>query len=109
PGLSFMNEIGLNYGNYTLFNRFKDNDYMLHIYSYGKYDLTPDNILRFGIRMVNSTGGNYINPGISFTTQLAPSISMKFDISQTSIAPSIMQRTLFILGTLEQHQLMFAS
>jgi hypothetical protein len=109
PGLSFMNEIGLNYGNHTLFNRFKDNDYMLHAYSYGKYDLTPENILRFGIRIVNSTGGNYINPGISFTTQLAQSVSMKFDISQTSIAPSIMQRSLFMLGTLEQHQLMFAS
>lgn len=109
PGLSFMNEIGFNYGNYTLFNRFKDSDYMLHAYSYAKYDLTPENILRFGIRMVHSTGGNYINPGISFTTQLAPSVSMKFDISQTSIAPSIMQRSLFMLGTLEQHQLMFAS
>ena len=34
---------------------------------------------------------------------------MKFDISQTSIAPSIMQRALFMVGTLEQHQLMFAS
>jgi hypothetical protein len=109
PELSFMNEIGFNYGNYTLFNRFKDSDYMLHAYSYAKYDLTPENILRFGIRMVHSTGGNYINPGISFTTQLAPSVSMKFDISQTSIAPSIMQRSLFMLGTLEQHQLMFAS
>jgi hypothetical protein len=109
PGFSFMNEIGFNYGNYTLFNRFKDSDYMLHAYSYAKYDLTPDNVLRFGIRMVHSTGGNYINPGISFTTQLAPSVSMKFDISQTSIVPSIMQRSLFMLGTLEQHQLMFAS
>lgn len=108
-GLSFMNEIGFNYGNYTLFNRFKDSDYMLHAYSYAKYDLTPDNVLRFGMRMVHSTGGNFINPGISFTTQLAPSVSMKFDISQTSIAPSIMQRSLFMLGTLEQHQLMFAS
>ena len=109
PGLSFMNEIGLNYGTYTLFNRFKDSEHMLHAYSYGKYVLTPENILRFGIRMVNSTGGNYILPGISFTTQLAPSVSMKFDISQTSIAPSIMQRALFMVGTLEQHQLMFAS
>ncbi len=109
PGLSFMNEIGLLYGNYTLFNQSNDSDYMFHAYSYGKFDVNADNTLRFGMRLVNSKGGDYINPGISFTSKLGSFISVKLDFSQTSIVPSLMQRLLFSNNELERHQLIFAS
>jgi hypothetical protein len=61
------------------------------------------------MRLVNSKGGDYINPGISFTSKLGSFISLKLDFSQTSIVPSLMQRLLFSNNELERHQLIFAS
>ncbi len=107
--LSLMNEVGLQYGQHTLFNRFRDDEFLVHAYSYGKFTIDDDNILRFGLRFGHSNQDQYLNPGISYTSSISRDISVKFDISRTSIMPSIMQRSLFGKTSLEHHQLAFLS
>lgn len=107
--LSLMNEVGIQYGRHALFNRFRDDEFMIHAYSYGKFAINDDNILRFGLRFGHSNVGEYLNPGISFTSAISNEISMKIDLSRTSIMPSFMQRSLFTNTTLEHHQLAFLS
>ena len=107
--VSFMNEIGIRYGRHTLFNRYRDDEFMVHAYSYGKYALNDDNVLRFGLRFGYSDFGEYLNPGLSFTSKLSDYISLKLDVSRTSILPSIMQRSFFPISTVEHHQLAFLS
>lgn len=106
---SLMNEIGIRHGRYALFNRYRDDAFMLHAYTYGTYTLDDDNILRFGLRFTHSNYGQFLNPGISFTSRFSKDLSLKVDVSRTSMLPSIIQQTIMGSNAIEQHQLAFLS
>jgi len=103
--LTLIHEIGIMYGNYTVFDRYKSGEFNLHAYSYGKYEIVNGTTLRFGMRYMQSSTGNHLQPGFSLTTQFSNALSMKLDFSRSTVQPSIMQRTILSFSETEHHQL----
>ena len=103
--LTLIHEIGIMYGNYTVFDRYKSGEFNLHAYSYGKYEIVNGTTLRFGMRYMQSSTGNHLQPGFSLTTQFSNALSMKLDFSRSTVQPSIMQRTILSFNETEHHQL----